>query len=81
MAVRWVRNVCINGKETTVEIQIGYKVIGDKSYTRVGNDIESYFDANTEDRNEIVAKGKELLKIQLQNKRITYTDGRDYDWE
>jgi hypothetical protein len=81
MAIRWVRNVCISGKETTVEIQIGYKVIGDKSYTRVGNDIEIYFDSMTEDRNEIVKKGKELLKIQLQSKKITYTDGRDYDWE
>jgi hypothetical protein len=81
MAIRWVRNVCIEGKETTLEIQIGYKVIGDKSYTRVGNDIEIYFDAKTEDRDEIVAKGKDLLKQQLCGKRITYSDGRDYDWE
>ncbi|MDR0303179.1 MAG: hypothetical protein LBH98_00170 [Chitinispirillales bacterium] len=81
MSVRWIRNVCIDGQETTIEIQIGYKVIGDKSYTRIGNDIELYFDAKTEERSEIVNKGKDLLKQQLSCKKITYTDGRDYDWK
>ena len=81
MAIRWVRNICIDGKETTLEIQIGYKVIGDKSYTRIGGDMEVYFDVKTENRAEIVEKGKDLLKGQLCNNKITYKDGREYDWE
>jgi hypothetical protein len=81
MAIRWVRNVCIDGKETTVEIQIGYKVIGDKCYTRVGSGIECYFGINTENRDDIVIKGKDLLRSQLAGRIVTYTDGRTYDWE
>jgi hypothetical protein len=82
MAVRWIRNVNIDGEETTIEVQIGYKVIGDKCYTRVGNEIEKYFSAlKTNDRSEIVVQGKEILKQQLLNKKITYIDGRIYDWE
>jgi len=81
MAVRWIRNVNIDGNETTIEVQIGYKVIGDKCYTRVGNEIEQYFRIKSDDRNEIVIQGKNLLQQQLANKKITYTDGRDYDWQ
>ena len=81
MAIRWIRNICIDDRETTVEIQIGYKVIGDKLYTRIGNDIEVYFSITSEDRGEIVKRGKELLMEQLSDKKVTYTDGREYDWK
>jgi len=81
MAVRWIRNVNIDGNETTIEVQIGYKVIGDKCYTRVGNELEHYFSTKSDDRSEIVLQGKNILQKQLANKKITYLDGRVYDWE
>jgi len=81
MAIRWVRNVCIDGNETTIEIQIGYKVIGDKCYTRIGKEIEQYFGCKTDNRDEIVVQGKNILKQMLANKNITTIDGRTYDWE
>ncbi|MCL1946555.1 MAG: hypothetical protein FWF51_05300 [Chitinivibrionia bacterium] len=81
MSIRWVRNVCIDNEETTVEIQIGYKVIGDKCYTRIGNEIEIYFYNKSDNRDEIVLEGKILLQKQLSGKKVTYPDGRTYDWE
>jgi len=81
MSIRWIRNVLIEDEETTVEIQIGYRVIGDKCYTRVGNDIEVYFNLRSENRDEIVFEGKKRLQKQLSGKKITYPDGRIYDWD
>jgi len=81
MSIRWVRNVCIDNEETTVEIQIGHRVIGDKCYTRIGNDIEIYFDNVSDNRDEIVLEGKNQLQRQLSGKKVTYQNGRTYDWE
>ena len=81
MSIRWIRNVLIDDELTTIEVQIGYRVIGDKCYTRVGNDIERYFNQVSNDRNEIVLEGRNLLQGQLSGRKITYPDGRIYDWE
>ena len=81
MSIRWIRNVYIDNEETTVEIQIGYKIIGDKCYTRIGNNLETYFNHKDDDRDDIVLEGKILLQRQLAGKKVTYPDGRIYDWE
>lgn len=81
MSIRWIRNVYIDNEETTVEIQIGYKIIGDKCYTRIGNNLEIYFNHKDDNRDDIVLEGKILLQRQLAGKKVTYPDGRIYDWE
>jgi len=81
MSIRWIRNVLIDDKETTIEVQIGYRVIGDKCYTRIGNEIEKYFNQISNDRDEIVLEGRNLLQEQLSGQKVTYQDGRIYDWE
>ena len=42
MSIRWVRNVLIDGEKSTVEIQLGARIIGDKCYTRINNEVEKW---------------------------------------
>ena len=79
MSIRWIKNVVIDEEKSTIEIQLGDKKIGDKCYTRISNDVESYFNNISETRDEIIAQGIDILKKKLEGKKVTYPDGRDYD--
>lgn len=81
MSIRWMRNVVINSAKSTIEIQLGDKKIGDKCYFRIGNEIELWFDNISEQREDIIAQGIDLLKERLQDKNVTYPDGTVYDWK
>jgi len=81
MSIRWIRNVIINGEKSTIEIQLGHKKIGDKCYTRIGTEVEEYFDNMMDSRDDIVAQGIDILKKRLEGKKVAYPDGRDYDWQ
>lgn len=81
MSIRWIKNVMINNEKTTIEIQLGDKKIGDKCYTRIGNEIEVYFRNTGETRDDIIAEGLDILKKRLANKKVTYPDSREYDWK
>lgn len=81
MSIRWIKNVVIDGEKSTLEIQLGDKKIGDKCYTRISNDVESYFNNISETRDEIISEGIDILKKNLEGKKVTYADGRDYDWQ
>jgi hypothetical protein len=81
MSFRWIKNVIIDGKKTMIEIQLGDKKIGDKCYTRIGDEVEKWFDNISENRDDIIAQGIDILKRRLANKNVTYPDGRPYDWQ
>lgn len=81
MSIRWIRNVVIDGEKSTIEIQIGNLRIGDKCYTRISNEMERYFHNIYDSRNDIVAQGVDILKRRLENKTVTYPDGKEYDWQ
>jgi hypothetical protein len=81
MSIRWIRNVIIDKEKSTIEIQLGDRKIGDKCYTRIGTDLEKYFDNLIDSRDDIVAQGLDILKKRLEGKKIIYPDGRDYDWQ
>ncbi|MFW5959780.1 MAG: hypothetical protein ACOCSE_01515 [Chitinivibrionales bacterium] len=80
MSLRWIKNVKIDGKDETLEIQIGDKTIGDKCYTRVSNQVERYFSNKSDNRDEIIEQGLEILKDSLKNRKVTLPTGEDYDW-
>jgi hypothetical protein len=80
MSIRWVKNVLIDGAKSTIEIQIGDKRIGDKSYIRVSGDVETWFEPSSAMREEVIAQGIEILKRRLHGKNITFPDGRAFDW-
>lgn len=81
MSIRWIRNVVIDGDKTTLEIQLGDRRMGDKCYTRIGNEVEAYFDNLMETRDDIVAQGIDILKKKVEGKKVAYPDGREYDWQ
>lgn len=80
MSIRWVKNVIIDGRKSTVEVQIGARRIGDKCYTRIGTETESWFDTDSDDRDAIIAEGIAILKRRLEGKTVTYPDRRKFDW-
>ncbi len=80
MSIRWIRNVIIDGEKSIIEVQLGDRRIGDKCYTRVGNEMERYFDNMNDSRNDIVAQGLDILKTRLEGRKVNYPDGREYDW-
>lgn len=81
MSIRWIRNLIIDGEKSTIEIQIGNRRIGDKCYTRINNEVESWFENIYDSRNDIIAQGLDILKKRLESKNVTYPDGRLYDWQ
>jgi hypothetical protein len=81
MSIRFIRNVIIDGEKSTLEVQMGAAKIGDKCYTRIGRDIEKWFDNISDQRDDIIAQGLDILKERIGTKKITYPDGTPYDWE
>lgn len=80
MSIRWMKNVMIDGEKSTVVIQIGDRRIGDKCFTRINNEAEAWFENSTASREEIVDRGIEILRSRLAGKRVTFPDGREFDW-
>jgi hypothetical protein len=80
MSIRWIRNVIIEGQKTSLEVQMGDRIIGDKTYTRVGKELENWFENRSNDKNQIVEQGKGILKERLAGKKITTLEGKLYDW-
>ena len=80
MSIRWVKNVIIDGKKSTVEVQIGARHIGDKCYTRIGTETEAWFDTDSGNRDEIIAEGIKILKGRLEGKIVTDPDQKKFDW-
>ena len=81
MSIRWIRNVLIDNEKSTVEIQLGERSFGDKCYTRIGKELEQWFDCGSTSRAEIIAHGIQILQRRLSGKSITYPDGQEYDWK
>ncbi len=81
MSIRWVKNLVIDDVKTNLEIQLGDRTIGDKCYTRIGTEIEKWFDNISDAREDIIAQGLDILKRRLEKKTVNYPDGRSYDWQ
>ena len=80
MSIRWVKNVVIDGKKSAIEVQIGDRRIGDKCYARIDKELESWFDSRSNNRDDIIAQGIDLLQERLKGRTVSYPDGRDFDW-
>ena len=81
MAIRWMKNLMIDGSKSTIEIQLGDRKLGDKCYTRVNNEIELWFENFSDLRDDILAQGLDILKQRLEDKSVTYQNGTPYDWQ
>jgi hypothetical protein len=82
MSIRWLRNVVIDGQKSTLEVQLGDRHIGDKCYTRINDEVESWFDNYCgEEREQIIAQGVAILRARLNGRNVTYPNGQQYDWQ
>jgi hypothetical protein len=80
MSIRWVKNVVIDGVKSMIEIQIGDRRIGDKCYARIDTETEEWFETTFNNREAIIKQGKDLLKKRLEGRKITYPDGKAFNW-
>jgi hypothetical protein len=81
MAIRWMKNLDIDGKKGAIEIQLGDRKLGDKCYTRINNELEQWFDNISDSRDDIIAQGLDILKQRLAGRKMTYQNGQPYDWQ
>jgi hypothetical protein len=81
MSIRWIKNVVVDGARSVLEIQLGDRKIGDKCYTRIGTEVEKWFDNLSETREDVIAQGLDILKRRCSGKSVAYPDGRPYDWQ
>ena len=80
MSIRWIRNVTVDGKQTTLEVMLGASRIADKCYIRVNQDEELWFRPNSDQRESILAEGIAMLKTRFEGKSITGQNGSPFTW-
>jgi hypothetical protein len=81
MAIRWLKNVMIDGKKGTLEIQMGDRFIGDKSYTRMNRETEQWFKNRSGNRDDVLSQGLSILKERLSGKSVTDPSGKPFGWK
>ena len=80
MSIRWIRNVVVDGRQTTLEVLLGEKSIADKCYIRVNQDEEFWFRPASNNRQAILQQGIEMLKNRLDGKKVTAQNGSNFPW-
>jgi hypothetical protein len=80
MSIRWIRNVVVDGQQTTLEVMLGNSKIADKCYVRVNQDDELWFHPRTESREAILKQGLDMLKERLQGRQVTGPGGTPFTW-
>jgi hypothetical protein len=80
MSIRWIRNVVIDGRQSTLEVMLGDRAISDKCYVRVNQDEEYWFRPGSADRRAVLQQGLELLKSKMQGRNITDPGGSAFPW-
>ena len=80
MAIRWIKNVVIEGKKSTLEVQMGDKFMGDKSYTRIGKELEKWFKPKAQDREGVLKEGLGILKTRLQGKPVLDPQNKPFNF-
>ena len=80
MSIRWIRNVVVDGRQTTLEVLLGDNRIADKCYVRVNQDEESWFHPSSDNRQAILEQGIDLLKNRFYGKKVTGPNGSAFPW-
>jgi len=80
MSIRWIRNVVVDGKQSTLEVLLGDRAIADKCYTRVNQEEELWFRPKTDNRDAVLQQGIDILRNRLQGKNILASNGSAFPW-
>lgn len=80
MSIRWIRNVLVDGKQTTLEVMLGANRIADKCYVRVNQDDEYWFRPASDDRERILRQGIEMLQTRFAGRNVESSAGAPFTW-
>lgn len=80
MSIRWIRNVQVDGRPTTLEVMLGSTKISDKCYVRVNQEDELWFHPSREGREAILRQGLDMLRDRLKGKQVIASDGSAFGW-
>lgn len=80
MSIRWIRNVVVDGRQTTLEVMLGAAKIADKCYVRVNQEEEYWFHPSTESREAILRQGIDMLQGRLKGKQVISSNGSPFQW-
>jgi hypothetical protein len=80
MSIRWIRNVVVDGKQTTLEVLLGDRSISDKCYIRVNQDEEYWFRPASENRQAILQQGIQMLRTRMDGRKVTGSNGSAFPW-
>ena len=80
MSIRWIRNVVVDGRQTTLEVMLGASKIADKCYVRVNQEEEYWFHPSTASREAILQQGIDMLMQRLNGKQVNASDGIPFEW-
>lgn len=80
MSIRWIRNVVVDGKQTTLEVMLGASRIADKCYVRVNQDDEYWFRPASEDRDVVLRQGIEMLQSRFTGRTVEGPNGGPFAW-
>ena len=81
MSILWMRNVLVDGVKRSLYVQLGDKRIGDKCYTRIGDETEVWFYNMFDTRHDVLAQGLDILKDKLRYSSVVHPDGTHFRWE
>ena len=77
----WIEPVRVDGRPSMFMVMFGSDRIGDKACFRVGKGAEQWFDADCASRDEIIRKGKQLIREKLKGRKVALPDGEPYKWD
>ncbi len=80
MSIRWIRNILLDGKKTTIEVMLGAGKIADKCYVRIDGQSETWFTPSGGSRDEILNEGIHLLKNRLDGRAVYSSQGSEFNW-
>jgi hypothetical protein len=80
MSIRWIRNVVVDGRETTLEVMLGAAKIADKCYVRVNQEEEYWFHPSTQSREAILQQGIDMLMGRLKGRQVNASNGSPFEW-
>lgn len=80
MSIRWIRNVLVDGRRTTLEVFLGFEKISDRCYVRVGTEEEFWFTPHEDSREGILREGLDMLRRRLEGRSVQGPPGLPFQW-
>lgn len=86
MAIMWAKNVIIDNEPSTIEIFLGERFIGDRTYYKITGAEPVWFRVENTPvsqitRNNLIEYALKKMKNELAGREIKQLDGSNFDWK